>query len=365
MSVRGLLNRTMSYALCSVFSHAPLRAPCPCFHLMASGCTCTKAAARLDCGLRARGVGARRHNRGVSLYNPVALTRACAELPRSLVQIDMDHVTRYLDATDQSPISNAYFLDPIMRTMGNLVRPPMRKQKFYRREISFPCPPAVWERLAYHLPTVDSRLGIRRMGSYDGMWGKLKPTKVTDSAKIYHYEVPPGRVSVVEDLVMPAMKKHFAEVSSGGARLGRVRKAQMKRGVRASSITLPTGPLLIEYRQPTSLVAKRRGAIGRLKIGFYVATMSEDLYVTYSEHSGYRKGKSVVKKVRLKSRVRVAIRKALLQRWKEKADERPDMVPYDIHCRLCKALGEPAPTPPCSQDEEAELHPASPRPPTP
>ena len=260
--------------------------------------------------------------------------------------MDMPSVARYLEATDQSPIANAYFLDPILRTMGNLVRPPTRKQKFYRREVAFPCPPAVWERISQYLPTVDSRLGITRSANYEGMYGKLRPTKETTTAQIYHYEVPAGRVSVVEDLLAPAMQKHFSEVSSGGARLGRVRKAQLKQGVRATCISMPTGPLMIEYRKPKALQARRNGAIGKLKVGFYVATMNEDLSVTYCEHPGYRKGKSAVKKVRLKARARAAIKQALMLRWHEKAEKSPDMVPYEIHRRLCSALKLPAPQPP-------------------
>ena len=111
------------------------------------------------------------------------------------------------------------------------------------------------------------RLGIKRAESYEGLFGKLKPTRETATARIYRYDVPAARVSVIEDLVTPAMKKHFSAVSSGGARLGRVRKAQFKRGVRATCITMPTGPLMVEYRHPTALKARRNGAIGKLKIG--------------------------------------------------------------------------------------------------
>ena len=152
----------------------------------------------------------------------------------------MPSVQRYLEATDQSPIANAYFLEPILRTVANLVRPPTRRQKFFRREVAFPCPPAVWERFSHFLPTVDTRLGIKRAESYEGLFGKLKPTRETATARIYRYDVPAAHVSVIEDLVTPAMKKHFSSVSSGGARLGRVRKAQFKRGVRATCITMPT-----------------------------------------------------------------------------------------------------------------------------
>ena len=266
--------------------------------------------------------------------------------------MDMPSVQRYLEATDQSPIANAYFLEPILRTVANLVRPPTRRQKFFRREVAFPCPPAVWERFSHFLPTVDTRLGIKRAESYEGLFGKLKPTRETATARIYRYDVPAARVSVIEDLVTPAMKKHFSAVSSGGARLGRVRKAQFKRGVRATCITMPTGPLMVEYRHPTALKARRNGAIGKLKIGFYVATMNEDLSVTFCEHAGYRKGKGSVKKVRLKARARAAIKKALLLRWHEKAEKDPDMVPYEIRCRLCTALKLPPPPP---QEEETEL----------
>lgn len=87
---------------------------------------------------------------------------------------------RFFEATDQSRIANAYFLDPILRTMGNMVRPPTRKQKFYRREVAFPCPPAVWERISHYLPTEDSRLGIKRSYKVGARGGVASEDRVQD-----------------------------------------------------------------------------------------------------------------------------------------------------------------------------------------
>ena len=52
------------------------------------------------------------------------------------------------------------------------------------------------------------------------------------------------------------------------------------------------------------------GRLGKLRVSYYVATMNEDLHVTYPEHNGYRTGKKgAVAAVLYGPKTKAAIRK--------------------------------------------------------
>ena len=55
----------------------------------------------------------------------------------------------------------------------------------------------------------------------------------------------------------------------------------------------------------------KTGRLGVLRVGFYVATMDENLAVTFPEHSGYQRGKTVVSAVSYSPKMKAAIRKQM------------------------------------------------------
>ena len=68
------------------------------------------------------------------------------------------------------------------------------------------------------------------------------------------------------------------------------------------------------YSTPSPKAALKTGNLGKLRVSFYVATMDENLHVTFPEHSGYRAGKkSAVAAVSYSPKVRAAIRKQMLR----------------------------------------------------
>ena len=72
----------------------------------------------------------------------------------------------------------------------------------------------------------------------------------------------------------------------------------------------PCSSLAHRYSSPNPKVMLNKGRLGTLRVSYYVATMNEDLHVTYPEHNGYRTGKKgAVAAVSYGPKTKAAIRK--------------------------------------------------------
>ena len=53
--------------------------------------------------------------------------------------------------------------------------------------------------------------------------------------------------------------------------------------------------------------------MGSLRLGFYVASMDQDLNITFPTHPGYRSGKKAIPAVSYSPKLKAAIRKQMLR----------------------------------------------------
>ena len=263
-----------------------------------------------------------------------------------MLKINMDEVQDFIVATNQITIPAAYFTQPINCALSLHVRPKTRSSKFYRKEVALPCPAQTWAQMDSRFPGPDSKLGISRAVPYasNQLWGKVLPTRRTATMETTAFSLTAARLTAINDFFRPSLTAQYGQAAAGAARLIRPGRRARKAGARATSIAQAVGPLGIKYTTPVSAAARKAGRVGKLRASFYVATMDANLHVTYPEHSGYRKSKTVsVPKVTYSPAVRAAIRKAMLANFKELSDDPKNGVCLAVRERVYEALGLPSP----------------------
>jgi len=254
----------------------------------------------------------------------------------------MGQVQDFLQVTSQVTVPINFFLQPLFKTVALLVRPKTRDQKFFRKEVKVACPAQAWKHLDTQLPGADSKLGISRAKPYSEkiLFGRVQPTARTATMETTSVPLPPTRLTAINEFFEPTLKAQYGSRAAGAARLIQPSGRAAASGTRANSMAMAVGPVKVIFKNPTSVAARKAGKIGKLSVSFYVATMDSNLHVTFPEHPGYAKSKTVkVPRVAYSSKVKAAIRLAMLQNFKALVDDPKAKVEEGMKDKVYSALG--------------------------